>query len=363
MPFDDVYFRSHHTRLGGGAGSEGRRSHFWPAALAGTAGPIAATALLPDPRGQFALLSDPRADVVMGGVATLVATGAAYLLLIWAAAIVLSALAGRAPGALGRAGRRVLLRITPALVRQIVVTAAGLSLASGLAACGGQSTAPISMTALPASVQQSILSQPAQPQVQAVAFTVETPRTDPGGVRASPGSDPDVRPGAPGPRVELTVDLDWPVSQAASESATARTAPPPTPPSMTTTSSTSQHTPTAAAVDRAPADRAQIATSQHLPGQASATVPRSIGPDGVVVVHRGDSLWSIAAAHLPPDAGAAQVDAAWHAWYQANLEVIGPDPGLILPGQQLHAPAAHSAPGESGAATHHPPRPLHGGMR
>lgn len=55
----------------------------------------------------------------------------------------------------------------------------------------------------------------------------------------------------------------------------------------------------------------------------------------------GESLWTIAADSLeaggdPPTAAA--VAAEWPRWYAANSEVIGPDPGLIRPGQLLTAP-------------------------
>ena len=63
------------------------------------------------------------------------------------------------------------------------------------------------------------------------------------------------------------------------------------------------------------------------------------GEGATVVVVRGDTLWGIAARHLPPDAGPAQVAAAWPDWYAANAATIGPDPGLILPGQVLVVPA------------------------
>ncbi|MGG5260797.1 LysM peptidoglycan-binding domain-containing protein [Phycicoccus avicenniae] len=57
-----------------------------------------------------------------------------------------------------------------------------------------------------------------------------------------------------------------------------------------------------------------------------------------VVVHRGDSLWSIAARHLGPGATDAEVAAEWPRWYAANRGVVGPDPDHLLPGQVLHAP-------------------------
>ena len=73
--------------------------------------------------------------------------------------------------------------------------------------------------------------------------------------------------------------------------------------------------------------------------------PTLIGPAGGlaaprgVVVHRGDTLWAIAARDLGPDATDAEVAAHWPRWYAANRAVIGPDPDLVLPGQVLAHPA------------------------
>jgi nucleoid-associated protein YgaU len=60
-----------------------------------------------------------------------------------------------------------------------------------------------------------------------------------------------------------------------------------------------------------------------------------------VVVRRGDSLWEIAARHLGPDASAADVAVEWPRWHQANRDVIGADPDLLIPGQRLVPPAGH----------------------
>jgi len=65
--------------------------------------------------------------------------------------------------------------------------------------------------------------------------------------------------------------------------------------------------------------------------------PDRLDPPGHVVV-AGDSLWTIAAAHLPAGASNAAVDRAWRRWYAANRAVIGPDPDLIVPGQVLFPP-------------------------
>ncbi len=57
-----------------------------------------------------------------------------------------------------------------------------------------------------------------------------------------------------------------------------------------------------------------------------------------VVVHRGDSLWSIAARHLGHHPSDAQIADEWPRWYAANSSVIGADPDLLLPGQVLTVP-------------------------
>lgn len=59
---------------------------------------------------------------------------------------------------------------------------------------------------------------------------------------------------------------------------------------------------------------------------------------GVVVVAPGDTLWDLAAAHLPPGATDAQIATSWHAWYELNVTVIGSDPDLLQPGQLLQVP-------------------------
>lgn len=57
-----------------------------------------------------------------------------------------------------------------------------------------------------------------------------------------------------------------------------------------------------------------------------------------VTVRAGDSLWSICAAELGPLASDVDIALAWPRLYQANRDVIGGDPGLLLPGQVLRMP-------------------------
>jgi len=75
-------------------------------------------------------------------------------------------------------------------------------------------------------------------------------------------------------------------------------------------------------------------------GGAPAPTPASAPPTSPqeVVVHRGDTLWGVAARSLPEGAGPADVAAAWPRWYRSNRAVIGDDPDLLRPGQRLVAP-------------------------
>ena len=66
--------------------------------------------------------------------------------------------------------------------------------------------------------------------------------------------------------------------------------------------------------------------------------PASREVDGEIVVHRGDSLWSLAAQRCGPDATAGEVMAEQHRLHTANVDVIGDDPDLLLPGQVLRLP-------------------------
>lgn len=63
-----------------------------------------------------------------------------------------------------------------------------------------------------------------------------------------------------------------------------------------------------------------------------------------VVVRPGDTLWDIAADHLPGRRSARRVAAAWPRWYAANRAVIGDDPAVIVAGQHLRPPAEGSTP-------------------
>jgi len=83
---------------------------------------------------------------------------------------------------------------------------------------------------------------------------------------------------------------------------------------------------------------------RDLGATAAAARPR-------VVVQPGDSLWSIAEDALGPDADVPALVDHWHRTYAANRQVVGTDPDLIHPGQQLSLP-----PGTAGSR-HRPGSP------
>jgi hypothetical protein len=76
-----------------------------------------------------------------------------------------------------------------------------------------------------------------------------------------------------------------------------------------------------------------------LPDRVATPVPTRTHagrPDPHLVV-RGDTLWAIAAAALPPGATEAAVDGAWRRIAAANAGVVA-DPDLIFPGTALRVP-------------------------
>lgn len=101
---------------------------------------------------------------------------------------------------------------------------------------------------------------------------------------------------------------------------------------------------TAAAVETHPTSRATTpaapVASTTAPAVEPAATPRqaTTAPmtiDQPYVVRTGDTLWDIAAEHLD-DATNAEITDAWKAIWRANIAVIGDEPGLIHPGQQLN---------------------------
>jgi len=56
-------------------------------------------------------------------------------------------------------------------------------------------------------------------------------------------------------------------------------------------------------------------------------------------------LWSIAKAAMPAAATDSDIDTAWRAWFATNKAVVGSNPNLIEPGQQLLPPVTTTESG------------------
>lgn len=72
--------------------------------------------------------------------------------------------------------------------------------------------------------------------------------------------------------------------------------------------------------------------------RAMAVTRTEPGHDERYVVRPGDSLWSIARAH---PARGDDVERRWRAIWADNRDVVGADPDLIHPGQELRLPGTH----------------------
>ncbi|KQR16650.1 LysM peptidoglycan-binding domain-containing protein [Cellulomonas sp. Leaf334] len=202
----------------------------------------------------------------------------------------------RVAGASWRAGERLVHRCAPQVVRKALVLAVGAGIGLGTAT-GASAVAP----------------EPSAP-ASAVVEPVDSAVRD---------------------------DLGWAVSTTSTSTPTLA---PQATPAATATPGVAPTAPEPAdgSATTAPAPPAEVAV-ETTAADHPVTAPARTGM-GAVVVEAGDSLWSIAARHLPPGATDAHVAAAWPHWYQANSAVIGADPDLIRPGQVLTVPATVAVP-------------------
>jgi hypothetical protein len=252
--------------------------------------------------------------VVSGGptapqdVLTLLAALVGLALLAWLLLAVLAEAAANVPGRAGHLANRLARRVTPTLVRRGVA----LALGAGLAGLG---TAPLAAADGPPDPGFGPARGP-----------------DPGWPTATAPPRPDTtnrRPDTTSPRPDTTSPRSPapPWSPPIPGATTSPGVPGPIP-----ASADPPAVPTPGWVPAAPTVRRQPSTD------LLSRAPRAAAPEDEVVVHRGDSLWSIAARRLGPGASDAEVAAAWPRWYAANRAVIGPDPDLVLPGQRLRVP-------------------------
>ena len=248
-----------------------------------------------------------------------------WVIAVWLAVAVLSALASTAPGTLGPVATAVVEHTTPRAVRVALVSLLGLSVvlapavaqasavgtASAASASGAAGAAGAASPAGPASAvgarsapTVTASAKPATPSRSISPYADRRAVGVPGtGVDRSP-SAPGATNAAPQPRI------GWPRSPETPGSSAAGARPGTTPPANRPTE------------DKATTSRPTLA---HHPGQA-------------VTVSPGDSLWLIAAHRLATNATPAHIADAWPRWYAANRRVIGPHPDCIQPGQHLAAP-------------------------
>jgi hypothetical protein len=127
-------------------------------------------------------------------------------------------------------------------------------------------------------------------------------------------------------RVEVALGLSVAVALAGAGPAAAGPALPPAPPSTAVPFDWP-----AAASDPAPG-------LDWNPGSPGPPVPAATAVTASVVVQPGDSLWTVAADHLPAGTTNARIAQAWPSWWAANRAAVGADPDLIHPGLQLRPP-------------------------
>lgn len=224
----------------------------------------------------------PADDALVAALAALAALGLAWLVL----GVLLEALS-LVPGLVGRAARAASAALSPWVVRRVAGVVLGIGVGVGVGGGGAHATPP-PMAA-------------AAHEVAAVAVGTSTAR----GISPAAGSSASV--------VGLALpDAGWAAAPDPGWAAT----------------------PDPGWVPARPAVRPQPDLSAL---GARPTAPTA-GP-AEVVVHRGDSLWTLAARHLGDGATDAEIAAAWPHWYAANRAVVGPDPDVLLPGQVLRAPA------------------------
>lgn len=255
---------------------------------------------------------------------TVLAGGALVLAWLAGSALVASAcLATRMAGATWRRGEAWVHRFAPELVRRALVVTVAVSLGVGPA------------TAAVAAGPEASPSAVATVEVPGAALDLGWVVTS----TAAPGTTTATAPATP----TASASVDAP-------SAGTTPSPMPRPTPDPTTSPTSTGAAPVRASSGPPTTATPTAPAAAEPGRPTTPAAGGSTPDetttgnpATVTVVRGDTLWGIAARHLPAGATDAQIAAAWPAWYAANAATIGPDAGLILPGQVLTVPAEVAA--------------------
>jgi nucleoid-associated protein YgaU len=255
-------------------------------------------------------LAAPRVEQVV----ELVVVGVGAATAAWVALSAFLALACVAAARAGRgwrAGEAALARLAPGAVQRLARAAVGVGVGAGLA------LVPVAAHA----VQDG--DMPPAPPVAAVPLDLGWQVTP-----EAPAAAPSL-PATPSPAPAPTEADGLPARIAPTEPQPIAVAPADPQPAELTPVADAQ--PTSAT----PAIPAPTAASTGVETRRAVVV----ADDGTVVVHRGDTLWDIAAATLGDGATDADILRAVVRWHDVNRDVVGDDPDLILPGQVLRAPA------------------------
>ncbi|WP_426309267.1 LysM peptidoglycan-binding domain-containing protein [Cellulosimicrobium sp. E-16] len=296
---------------------------------------------------------EPYVELLAVGLGTVAATWVAASALLGLGCVV-----ARAVGRSWGAGERLLLRAAPAVVRRAARAGVGLTVGAGLVLAGGTAQAATTPDADPGVVAVDLGWQtstptpaaagPAQPApLPTDVPSAAAPHGPSAPATASDRSAPAVAAPTPGPAglaPSAPAAPSMPPGTPDAPSATPSTPSPPAP-APAQPQETAQATAPGTATTTGPPAPARAPGTRSAPADqrdAALTVVRDVAADGPreVVVVRGDSLWSIAARHLPDGASDAQVADAVQRWYAANVGVVGDDPDLVRPGQVLVAPTS-----------------------
>jgi len=302
-----------------------------------------------------------------------------WALLLWALAIVIIAGLGRLPGAGGRAARKALRRIAPAAAGRLVIVAVGMTAIAGAAGCAvPDSTGAVSVANAATASGAASSTDPSTPlvdidwpdPVDGSSSSPETPAptagdspagsastgTQPTGTpdqgspqsgldpaapvstapATGPATNPNADPTDTTPPDPTAADAPETTAPTAIPSAANQSPAPTTTDKGTSLSSTPRPTDPASAGDPDAPSNPAVSSARATDTDTPAAAPGAAAEaDGSVTVQPGDTLWAIEARDLPSDATDAEIDTAWRARYAANVEVIGADPNLIIPGQHL----------------------------
>ncbi|MEO7260559.1 MAG: LysM domain-containing protein [Jatrophihabitantaceae bacterium] len=216
--------------------------------------------------------------------ASTLASSLLWLVALWTAFGLSVTALSLLPGRVGLLAHAVAGRVTPAVLRRVVVAAAGTSIL----------ISPVTACAEPA---------------------------------ASGASAPTGNSVGPAPAGALRLPMDLPGSKLDSSTAPPSAAPPSAMPPL--------GWPTDPAV---PATGPGHTAAAPKPAASKPANPRPQESGDRVSVRPGDSLWSIAARRLGAAPTATRIQAEWPRWYAVNRQLIGADPDLLRPGASLLAP-------------------------